>query len=372
MALHLDILREFWTWRLQESPEFATSIGFHDFDDRLDDLSIDTFERRKAEVYQFLRKINETDSAPLTSELSLSIKLLKADLEQYLAGMRFQSYLFPVNQLEGPQIEFPQLLSWMKFNTSNDYEKALSRFKHFPLQIDQIIALLKHGIDQNIAMVKVSVVPVLDQVKAVISKNVSESNLFKPSLTFPDSIDILEQNRIRAEAEELLTKEVWPAYERLIDYLKDEYILKVRQNISISSLSGGKDFYQEYLKFHTTTNMKAEEIHEIGRTEVKRITCEIEKVMDQVGFIGSLTDFVDHLHSNPKQQFSNEKDILNSYETVYAEIRKKLPTHFKRFPKKSFVIKPIAPEVAKNFPGALYYRPVRRWNQTRNILHQHS
>ena len=357
MALYMTILQDFWTWRLQESPEFATSIGLHEHDERLDDLRLDAFERRKSRAEEFLKKIDEIDSATLNDEQVLSITLLKAEIEQYLSGMKFKSYLFPLNQLEGPQLDFPRLISWMKFNFADDYEKALSRFRSFPMQIDQIITLLRYGIDQGITMAKVSVSPVPDQLNAVISKNVNESNFFKPFLTFPDSIDTLEQNRIRAEAEELLTKEVWPAYKRLIDYLKDEYVLKVRQNISISSLPGGKDLYQEYLKFHTTTNMKAEEIHELGKKEVTRITAEMETIKEKVGFTGLLTEFQNYLRNNSKLQFKDEKDILNTYENLCAETKKKLPSLFKRFAKKSFVIKPVPAEVAANFPGAYYLNP---------------
>ena len=353
----MEILQNFWTWRLQESPEFATSIGFHDYDDRLNDLSLEAFERRNSKAEEFLRRIDELDLKTLNDEERLSIKLLKADIEQYLSGMRFKSYLFPINQLEGPQADFPRLISWMKFITVGDYEKALSRFKSFPLQIERTIALLKHGIDQNITMAEVSVAPVPGQLNAVISKNVTESDLFKAFLTFPDTIDRVEQTRIQADAEKLLSNEVWPAYKKLIDFLKDEYILKVRQNTSISSLPGGNDFYQQYLKFHTTTNMKAEEIHEIGKNEVSRITAEMEKVKEKVGFTGSLAEFQNYLCNDSKLRFRDEKDILDTCENLCAKIKTKLPSVFRRLAKRSFVIKPVPEEVAANFPAGRYNNP---------------
>ena len=353
----MDILQEFWTWRLQESPEFATAIGVHDYDDRLDDLSLEAFERRCSKAGEFLTKIVEADSTNLNDEQRLSINLLRAEIEQYLSGMKLKPYLFPVNQFEGPQVDWARLISYMKFNTVSDYEKALSRFKSFPLQTEQIIALLKRGIDLNITMAKVSVAPVLDQLNAIISKNVSESNLFKPFLSFPDSVDKEEQTRIKADAEKLLTNEVWPAYKKLIDFLKDEYILKVRQNNSISSLPDGKDFYQEYLKFHTTTNMKAEEIHEIGKTEVLRIAAEMEKIKEKIGFSGPLAEFQMYLHNDPKQRFSNEKDILDKCENICAQVKKKLPLVFRRFPKSSFVIKPVPESTAAQCPAGFYNNP---------------
>ncbi len=184
-----DIFARFWRWRLKESPEFATAVGIHDFDWELDDLGPESFARREREAEKFLEEIQVKQESCANKSEMFNYQLLSADIKQFLRGLKFKSFLFPLNQLEGPQSDFPRLISWMKTDTVEDYEKILSRLKSFPSQISQMISLLKIGTEQNYTMSVESIQSVPKQLESTANTPISESKLFKPFLNIPASID---------------------------------------------------------------------------------------------------------------------------------------------------------------------------------------
>ena len=351
------IFDTFWMWRLKESPEFATAIGIHDFDDQLDDLSIEAFKRREKAAEGMLRTLKDTQNTSDTESLTLNHKLLEMEISQYLRGLKFKSFLFPVCQLEGPQLDFPRLISWMKTGTVSDYEKILLRFDRFPTQIAQIIALLKQGIQESYAMAKESIANVPDQLDLISKGPVTESKFYKSFLNIPTSICEADRSSLTEKASCLLEMKVFPAYRQLAEFLRTTYIPNVRASPGISSLENGTEYYQECIRFHTSTNMTPNEVHNIGKAEVERIELKMKEVMQKVEFKGTLSAFKDFVKSDPKFHYKDEEDVFSSYKTIASKVKPLLPQVIKTIPSLQYTIEPVPKEIAKGFPGAYYLNP---------------
>ena len=140
--------RMFWEWRLTNSPEFATSIGIHKFDNRLDEMNLSSYIRREdsAKTLLYVVKRFKAEHQDMPEDTALNINLILSDVEQFLEGQRFTPYMYPLNMLEGPQINFPRTLTWMKKDSVDDVMKILSRMRLFAQQIDETIHLLEEGI----------------------------------------------------------------------------------------------------------------------------------------------------------------------------------------------------------------------------------
>ena len=359
--LFQGIFQRFWNWRLINAPEFATSIGKHFYSDRLDEMSLSSYKRRENEANSFLLEIKDLRKNPIFDSLSdglvLNVDLLQADLEQFTNGVQFQTYLFPLNMLEGPQIDFPRLLTWMENKTVKNFEDIITRLRLFPQRTDEIISLLDEGIRKGITMHKVSISALPKTFGDMGLVSPEESPHFKPFLKKSDGIPTKDWEQLVIDAKDVLKTKVLPSYIRLSEYIKNVYMENTRPEIAATSLPNGKCYYEGCLKFHTTTNMSAEEVFKKGKEEVKRITENMEAVKAQVGFKGDLKEFRKYLRTDSQFKFESKEHILKHYKDIYSKILAVLPQLFERLPEAKCEIVPVPEEVAPSFPGAYYLAP---------------
>merc|ERR1719504_548911 len=126
------------------APEFATFVGNFKYDMYLDEMSLESYEGRVADVASILKDAkNISTSTP-------DLELLKTELQQSLDGQKFKSYVWPMNNLEGPHLDFPRLLGWMKRKSKSDIIKIIARLRSFSKQIDEQIVLMKTGLAEGL------------------------------------------------------------------------------------------------------------------------------------------------------------------------------------------------------------------------------
>ncbi|XP_013773980.1 uncharacterized protein LOC106458957 [Limulus polyphemus] len=272
------LFSEFWTWRLQQSPEFASEVGNHTFDDRLDSYALEVFRKRMTDAERFLQIAHELLPNLEDGTYRSNLELLISELQLFVDGMKFSGYFFPVNRLEGVQRNLVITVnSAMKFDTTEDFRKLISRYRAFPKQAEEIIELMKEGIRQGRTNHAVSMKHVVEQF-ALLQKPVELSPFFKPFLSFPESVPSTEQETLKSEAKQAIEKDLLPAFKKLETF--------------------------------------------------------IEKLIKVLGKNSSRSDFFQNLRSDPRFFFKTKEDLLNAYkDTVDNIIRPKLPLVFKNIPK---------------------------------------
>ncbi|KAK3740049.1 hypothetical protein QZH41_016331 [Actinostola sp. cb2023] len=353
------ILERFWEWRLESSPEFATMIGVHSYDDRLDSHALSYYDQRQDDCKEFLQQLGALKTNDLSKNDLLNVSLLKKDVQSFLDGSQHMSYLLPINNLEGPQLEFPRTISWMKFNTMEDYSKIFSRLEAFPKQISEFISLLKKGIETGYIPPKVTVAHVPEQIQSCIldASIEGDSKLYAPFKNIPESFTEAERKHIK-EKSSLIDDKVKSAFKDLLEFLTKEYIPASRDTISCEEFPNGKEFYKKILEFHITCDLTPQQVHDIGLKEVARIRERMIHVVKETGFEGGLTEFVAMLRKDKRFYYEKKDDLMARYRDLcYNQIQPKLKDFFKTVPKAKFEIIETPAEAAPSAPGAFYLAP---------------
>jgi len=356
-----------WQWMLREYPEFATGVGDNRYNDKLADLSAPAMDRRKAHEREYLRRLREIDRGRLAGQdvvsydLSLAGALQDVALERFPAGKipevgGWLSYYewMPVSQMGGVHLDIPALPRVVPLRTTKDYNDFLARLRGFPTQIDQVIALMKRAMAAGWIPPAVPIRKVLPQIEQQWVSDPTVSPLYKPFENFPEGIPAVDRSRLTAMASEAIMGAVIPALKELYKFISETYLPACRPEIAASGLPGGPEYYQAQIRWLTTTDLSAREIHEIGEREVARIRAAMDVVIKETGFSGTFPEFVHVLRTDPRFARVPTNDVLPGFRDIAKRVDPELPKLFAELPRTPYGIREIP---AYRGETAAYYTP---------------
>ena len=339
-----DVFRLYWEWKLAQEPESATSVGRTEYNDRWRDWSKPARERARAQREEFLRQVLYIGTGNLTPDDRLSAHLLEWELKSTLDTEPYQQLVLRMSQQSGAHTQIFTVIGQMPAQTLKDYENIISRLRRVPAYVDQNIELWREQLAAGITQPEVIVDLILEQVAAQRRPSAAESPLLGAFRTFPASIAAADQQRLRADAIAAYDQAFAPAWRRLEEFLRDVYRPKVRPNIALTSLANGRRLYDMAVRFHTTTAMTAEQIHELGLQEVARIEREMEQIARADGFTGPATAYEQELGKRPGMRFASREEMLDYARDTLRRVEPELPRLFKRLPKMPVGIRAIPPD----------------------------
>jgi len=352
------LVEKYWDEIEELNPISATFNGNNRFNDRLPiNISPDHIKRSLALEEKYLAGVQAIDAARLTGQDRLSYEIFKRGRAQSIEGYEFPSHLMPVSQFGGLQQTIAQLgagTGIQPFATTKDYENWLKRLSQFPAWVDQAIVNMREGMAAGVVQPRVLMEKVLPQLEALVVTDPTQSVFYKPVEKFPDAVPASEHARLRAAFAKLIIEGVVPAYRRLHVFVRDEYMPKTRSTIAATSLPNGERWYAYLVRAQTTTTFTPEQIHEIGLSEVARLRGEMEKVMKEVQYQGTLEEFFDFMRKDPRFYFKTEEDLLNGYRALKSVVKGHLPEYFSVRPDADFEIRAIEPFRARSGPGGQY------------------
>lgn len=347
------LLSEQWEYWMKEYPEWSTYVGRSERNDSWTDFSKAAYSRRiKTDecFYKLFQKINKSNLNE-TELVSFLIALKKN--KEIIDGSSFLQRHLPINQMEGIQIDIVDLLEAAPQKNLNDLEDRLRRLDKFPVLIDQIIDLMSEGLQKKVSHVKFLMEKVPAQIEKLTPAKYEDSPIFK-SLAELKFNTPAEKNQFLTRAQVTLEKKVYPGLTKLKNFLVQKYIPESREKISLTDLPNGAEWYKHLIRVHTTTNLTAEEIHQIGLEEVNRITQEMESIRQQLQFKGDLAEFKKFLSSDPQFFYSTSKDLLAAYRDIAKRIDPELPKLFSKLPRLTYGVREMADYKAVAAPTAYY------------------
>ncbi len=349
------IFHDYWEASLKRQPELASSIGDKRYNDQISDYSVKALNQWLAEEQGFLMKLAAIDVEGLSEQDRVSRGLLMRQIAEDQEESEFKSWEMPVNQMGGIYSTYPQLVAQLSFATAKDYDDWIARLHAIPRAFDQVTTNMEIGIDDKRVPPKYLLQMTLDQVKQLAGQKPEDSPLALPLKQFPASISAAEQTRIKTEMLAAIGTEVLPAYQRLARFLEVAYIPAGRAEPGLWALPDGAKYYEYLIRATTTTNLTADQIHQIGIEEVKKDEAEMLAITQKLGF-KDLAAFRTALKANTKNKPTSAAALLNAYRGYLTPMQARLPQLFGRLPKAPFEVVPV-PDYLEKTAATAYYEP---------------
>jgi len=326
------------------NPVEATGLGIHDYDHL---LPVDISESHRQAVRllsaETLDELAAIEREELGENDKLNYDILNWTLLTTLRMLEHDEHLMPVNQMFSMPIEFAQLGSGdgvHPFETSRDYQNFIGRMRGFALWVDTAIANMRRGAEKEIVLPTIIVRRVLPQLRSIAETPALESIFARP-LENLDRDDSDNQDLARQYLSEI-QETVLPAYARLLRYMEVEYLPLTRSTDGLGSLPGSDDMYRELIRYWTTTDMSAADIHELGLGEVLRIRAEMNTIRENEGFRGSLEEFVRQFYRDDRlTPFRSVDAILEAYKRLEDQMDPYLDRLFRLRPNTPFEVRKI-------------------------------
>jgi uncharacterized protein (DUF885 family) len=356
-ALHA-LFDEHFERELELNPLRATFIGDNRFNDRLAH-SYSAAHRAAVEAMdrEFLERLLEIDREQLGYQDQLSYDIFRLDREESLEGNQYPTHLQPLNQFRSMMNFFVQLGSGASahpFKTVKDYEDWLSRVDDFVINVDQMIANMKEGMQQGIVQPRILMAKVVPQLESQIRDDVTQSAFYKPIGNMPEGFSDADRERLTAAFEDKIANAIIPAYARLNNFLGDEYLAAGRETVGLYALPNGEDWYAYNVRVITTTDMTPDEIHQVGLDEVARIHAEMHAVMEAVGFDGDLKEFFEYVNTDPQFFYDEPEQLIQGYRDMADHINELAKNLFETFPKTDFEVRRVEPFREQSASGGSY------------------
>jgi uncharacterized protein (DUF885 family) len=316
--------------------------------------------KMRALSQRVLTQLAAMDIKKLVPADQMTYAVLKRQLEEQLAGDKFPSELMPIDQYGGLPVYLAQLGSGQDIQplkTVKNYDDYLQRLSKLPAWIDQSIINMREGIKRGVVMPKPLIVSGRPSIKALAEKDIEKSVFYAAIKNMPATFAAKNRTRLAAQYRQTIQQKLLPSTIKLNAFIENEYLPKTRTSAGIAAIPNGAAWYAHQVKHHTTTDMKPDEIHELGLKEVARIRAEMAKVQAGYKFEGSVTEFLKwHEKQAEFRPFKTEKDVLDAYEAINKKVAPKLPQLFGRMPKVPIEIRP-EPELTRATASDHYSGP---------------
>jgi uncharacterized protein (DUF885 family) len=350
-----DLFEEYWQASLEHSPEFASSLGDKRYNDRISNYSVKAENEWLSREQTYLMRLAAIDPDGLSIQEQTSRELLLRQFAEDAEAQQFKEWEMPLNQMGGIHTTYPQLVAQLSFTTVKDYDDWIARLHALPKAFEQVSTNMSIGMEDGRVPPRYLLEKALAQAKELANQKPAESPLALPLKSFPAAIPPAEQERIKAETLDTISKEVLPAYLRFARFLEVSYVPAGRAEPGISSLSDGAKYYAFLLRHTTTTDLTAAQIHQIGLDEVKRDEAEMLLIAQKLGF-QDLPSFRASLKTNPKLKAASAASLLDAYRGYLTPMQAKLPQLFGRLPKAPFEVAAV-PDYLEKTSAPAYYEP---------------
>ena len=339
-----SLLENYFEESLKLYPLNATSQGDVRYNDILPNFLSDEFIASENKFYSdYKQKLAEVNEESLTSSQQMSKDILLWECDRNLERLGFREELLPINQMWTMQLMMGQLASGASsqpFKTVADYDNWLKRLDAYTTWLASAKVRMEEGMKTGHVLPKSLVLKVTPQLKDMTERDLDKHLFFSPIKNIPESFSDVDTDRLTEAYSAMISEKIIPAYQNLYDFMNKEYMAAARTTSGIEGIPNGKEYYDYSIKLYTTTDMTADEIHQLGLSEVARISSEMEKIKKEVGFEGDLKAFFDFVRSKKElMPFTSPEQVIENFKVIHEKMKPQVDKLFGKQPKTPFEVR---------------------------------
>jgi len=343
-----------WEVRLEESPLFATSVGRHEYNDRLASAALADLQRRNAAAKGLLRELKAIDRAKLPAAELVNYDMFQGQLDEAVADYELGDYQMPFNADSGFHTSFSRLPKDVPLVTVKDYENYIARLRAWPRYVREQIGHMRAGIARGMTVPRATLDGYDGTMAAHVVESAEQSVFWTPFAQFPATVPAAEHERLRAAGRAAVTEGAIAGYRELLDFFRKEYLPGARKTLGAYELPNGRAYYAQKIREFTTLELTPEEIHATGLKEVARIGAEMNAVMKEVGFKGDFAAFLTFLRTDPRFYAKTPEELLSKASRIAKRIDGKLPALFGTLPRLPYTVEPVPADIAPKYTTGRY------------------
>jgi len=322
----------------------------------LPSVTAEARKRRQAFNQTLLERLETIRPAKLSDANRVSYQVFRYEREMEGESYQQLDHLYPITNREGWHIFFAMAPANLTITTQRDYEAYLALLAEYPRYNAEHIELLREALAAGHTQFCTSMEGFEKSISTEIVDDVTDSAFYKPLARIPAAIPEGQRKAIEKRGRKLIRDSVIPAYRDFYTFYLEDYAPRCRKVEGITNLPGGEAYYDYLVRLFTTTDMTAEQIHELGLSEVKRIRAEMQDVIDGTGFEGSFADFLEFLRTDPQFYVTEGEALLEKASRIAKRMDGQLPRLFGTLPRTPYDIRVIPDSIAPKTTGA-YYSP---------------
>ena len=342
-----------WETRLKEDPMFATSVGRHEYGDRLESITPGDLARRYAFAKATLAELAAIDRAKLPQSETVNYDMFRRRLEDAMADYELGDYQIPFNADSGFHTGFARLAKEVPLATAKDYDNYIARLHAWPRYVREEIAHMRAGLKRGMTIPRATLDGYDGTIAAHVIDDPAKSVFWPPFEKFPSTVPASEHERLRREGRAAVLTAI-SGYAEFLDFFRKEYLPGARTTLGAYDLPNGRAFYRHKIREFTTLDLTPEEIHKTGLAEVERIGAEMNAVMKQVGFQGTFAEFLVFLRTDPRFYAKTPEELLSRASRIAKRIDGKLPSLFRTLPRLPYTVEPVPADIAPKYTTGRY------------------
>lgn len=343
-----------WEFRISEYPSMGRKNGVEESAYKLKHVT----EKDQLRRYEYWKQVEFELAAiscdRLEREECINYGMFGRQIHKFIADYETRAYLIPFNSDWGFYLSWNRWGESTDFNSIEDYRAYLSRLKALPFVMDEYIALMREGLRTGMTQPRVILAGREVPIQKQLVETAERSAFYKPFLNIDENISTQEREELMTQARVAVMEGVVPAYQRLLDFFVDEYFTQARTTLGASSLPNGERFYKEQIYLYATLDMTADEIHQLGLSEVARIRAEMETIIKELKFDGDFAEFIEFLRTDPQFYAKTRHELLAEASYFAKKIDGRLPQLFGHLPRQPYGVAPVPDNIAPFYTSGRY------------------
>jgi uncharacterized protein (DUF885 family) len=332
-----------WTWRqAQFADDEDRRLEIMDHLPKVDAVTQNEREKYWAQVQSELEAIDEN---ALDQEDQVNYEVYKEQIATLIQDQRQLEWQMPFNSDSAfwTDLGFTARRPLM---TLDNYRRYLKQIADMPRYFDEQIAVMRQGLKRGFSVPRATLTGRDESIVEVL-KSPDEKNVFyTPFKDMPDSISAAEQAKLRAECLEIIRQRVIPAYEKLLAFIRDDYMRHSRTTLAAEAMPDGKAYYRARILKFTTLDQDPDAIHALGLADVAKIHEQMQQAMSATGFTGTFPEFLHYLRTDPKFYPKTGEELLMRAAWIAKRVDGKIGRYVGLLPRNRFGIEPVPPDLA--------------------------